>query len=190
MLASRLFSPDGNLLASAGLDGKILVWNVRQRRLERTIAHGNAILTIRFSPHRKSIATGDLSGNVDFWNPENGRRIGRTLSGQNGLVGSLAYEPNGRELVTVSGDGKLRLWDLPSGRLVGSPLPGAATGGWGTSFADGRRTIAAFGDGTGVIWNIDPAAWKEQACRVANRNLAPVEWHDFLPQRSYRQVCP
>jgi WD40 repeat protein len=184
------FSPDGRLLASAGLDGKILVWNVARRALERTIAHGNAILTIRFSPDGKTIATGDLSGNVDFWDPVSGRRVGRTFGGQNGLVFSVAYEPDGRELVTVSGDGKLRLWDLASGRLIGSPLPGADTGGWGTSFLDGKRTIAVFGDGTGVIWNIDPASWKAQACRVANRNLTPAEWHDFLPQRSYRHVCP
>ncbi|HZQ64079.1 MAG TPA: BTAD domain-containing putative transcriptional regulator [Gaiellaceae bacterium] len=184
------FSPDGSLLASAGLDGQILVWNVARRRLERTIAHGNAILTIRFSPDGKSIATGDLSGNVDFWDPRNGRRVGRALGSQNGLVGSVAYEPDGRELVTVSGDGRLRLWDLATGRLIGAPLPGADTGGWGTSFPDGMHTIAVFGDGTGVIWNVDPSAWKTQACRVANRKLTPIEWHDFLPQRSYRQVCP
>ena len=55
---------------------------------------------------------------------------------------------------------------------------------------DGRELVTVSGDGTGVIWNIDPASWKKQACRVANRNLTPAEWHDFLPQRSYRQVCP
>jgi hypothetical protein len=24
---------------------------------------------------------------------------------------------------------------------------------------DGKRVIAVFGDGTGVIWNVDPVAW-------------------------------
>ena len=183
------FSPDGRLLTSAGLDGKILVWNVMRRALERTIPHHVAILTIRFSPDGKTIATGDLSGNVNFWGTQTGRPTGDTLGGQNGLVLSVAYLAGRRELVTTSGDGQLRLWDLASGRLVGSPLPGASTGGWGTSFPDGRRAISVFSDGTGVIWNLDPAAWKAAACHLAHRNLTQAEWRALLPERAYRRVC-
>src|SRR5205823_2254754 len=89
------FTADGRLLATAGLNGRILVWNVARRALERTIPHRVAILTIRFSPDGKTIATGDLSGNVDFWDAASGRHVGRTLGGQNGLVISLSYSPNG-----------------------------------------------------------------------------------------------
>ena len=63
--------------------------------------------------------------------------------------------------MTTSGDGKLRLWDIASGKLIGSPLPGATTGGWGTSFPDGKHAISVFADGTGVVWNVDPAAWED-----------------------------
>jgi cytochrome c oxidase assembly factor CtaG len=42
----------------------------------------------------------------------------------------------------------------------------------------------------GVIWNVDPDAWKVQACRVAHRNLTRTEWREFVPERGYRQVCP
>ena len=66
------FSADGSQLASAGLDGDILVWDVRRRALARTIPHGVGILTIRFSPDSRTIATGDLSGNVDFWRASTG----------------------------------------------------------------------------------------------------------------------
>ena len=108
----------------------------------------------------------------------------------------LAYTPisrhiaAGSELITTSGDGKLRLWDIASGRLVGSPLPGADTGGWGDSFPDGKHAISVFNDGTGVIWNLDPAAWSDEACRIGHRNLTRAEWHDLLPHRAYRAVCP
>ena len=78
----------------------------------------------------------------------------------------------------------------PPGKLVGAPLPGADTGGWGTFTSDGKHVIAAFWSGTGIDWNVDPAAWETQACRIAHRNLTRGEWHDSLPGRGYRRVCP
>jgi WD40 repeat protein len=105
------------------------------------------------SPDGNTITTGDLSGNVNFWDARTGLAVGHTLGEQNGLVGSVAYLAQGRELVTTSGDGKLRLWDVTSGHLIGAPLPGANTCCWGTSFPDGKHAISVFGDGTGVIWS-------------------------------------
>jgi WD40 repeat protein/DNA-binding SARP family transcriptional activator/energy-coupling factor transporter ATP-binding protein EcfA2 len=183
------FSHDGKLLVAAGLEGDIAVWNVAQRRLERVIHHHDAVLTVRFSPDDKELATGDLPGNVDFWDPHTGRQVGRTLGGQNGFVVSVSFNPSGTELLTTSTDGKLRLWDLASGKLIGAPLPGSTVGGFGTFFPDGKHAIAVFGDGTGVVWNVDPAAWAAQACRVAHRDLTTAEWSDFLPDRHYRAVC-
>lgn len=50
--------------------------------------------------------------------------------------------------------------------------------------------LGVFPDGTGVVWNVDPAAWKAKACSVANRNLRPDEWKQFLGNRPYQDVCP
>ncbi len=184
------FSPDGKLVAAAGLGGAIVVWSVGRRAPVRDIRQGDALLAIRFSPDGKMIATGDLSGNVEFWDPLSGHQVGRTLGGQNGLALSVTFNRRGTQLLTTSTDGKLRLWDLSSGKLIGAPLPGADAGGWGTFFPDGTRVIAVFPSGTGVIWNVDPRAWRSQACRVAHRNLSRAEWRDLVPERSYGVVCP
>jgi WD40 repeat protein len=184
------FSADGKWLVGAGLGSDLLVWNVAERRIEHVIHHGSGLLAIKFAPEGREFATGDFAGNVDFWDAATGRHVGRTLGGQNGLVLSVTYDPSGTHVVTTSTDGKLRLWDLASGKLVGGPLPGADTAGWGTFFPDGKRVIAVFDSGTGVVWNVDPAAWKATACRVAHRRLTRAEWRDFVPERSYRPVCP
>ena len=124
-----------------------------------------------------------------------------TAVGQ-GIATTLAALAGGAMLRWVGFDRTLsRLHDALALVLVGaaaSPLI-SATLGVAALYAGGVQNYSGiasgwfiywFGDGTGVIWNIDPASWKRQACRVANRNLTPAEWHDFLPQRSYRQVCP
>jgi WD40 repeat protein/DNA-binding SARP family transcriptional activator len=183
------FSPDGSRLAAAGLTGEIALWDLGTRRLERKLEHGLAILALRFSPDGRTLATGDLAGSVDFWDTATGRLAGRSLAGQNGLVLSVSYSPDGSKLVTASSDGRIRLYDLATGKLIGAPLPGTGAGGRATFLPDGKRVVAVFSDGTGVVWNLDPAAWDAQACRVANRNLTRVEWHDFLPELGYAPVC-
>jgi WD40 repeat protein/DNA-binding SARP family transcriptional activator len=182
------FSSDGRYVAAAGLGEQVDVWDLRTRSLKWTIDHGQLIFAIRFSPDGKQIVTGDVKGNVDFWDPATGTQVGRELRGQNGSVISVTYSPDGSEVMTTSSDGKFRLIDLATGKLVGAPLPGAP--GWGTYFPNGKQIVATFWDGTGMVWNVDPAAWRKQACRIANRNLTRAEWRDFLAPRSYRAVCP
>jgi len=92
--------------------------------------------------------------------------------------------------VTASDDGKLRLWDVGTRKLIGAPLPGSTTGGTVRFFPNGKQVLGVFPDGTGVVWNVDPAAWKAKACSVANRNLRPDEWKQFLGNRPYQDVCP
>lgn len=183
------FSPDGRLVAAAGLAGKITIWNVARRTLERTIQRGELFFAIRFAPDGRRIVTGDLTGKVRFWNPATGREAGRALGGQNGPVFSVTYDPSGTQVMTTSGDGNLRLWDVAGGKVIGAPLPAADTGGWGTFFPDGRRVIAVSLSGIGIVWNVDPEVWKAQACRIADRDLTRAEWRDFLPRRDYSRVC-
>jgi len=102
----------------------------------------------------------------------------------------VTFDPSGGEVLTTSADRKLRLWDVASAKLVGTPIPGADTGGRAAFYPSGGRAVAVFGSGIGVIWNVDRAAWKTQACRIAHRNLTRAEWRDFLPRRHYRAVCP
>jgi WD40 repeat protein len=183
------FSSDRRLVAAAGLGGEIAIWDLVRHRLARAIHHEGGLQSIRFSPDGRTIATGDFRGNVDFWDAATGRKAGRTLGGQNGDVLSVTYSPNGEQVMTTSTDGQFRLWDIASGKLIGSPLPGADVGGWGTFFPDGKRVIATFWSGIGVVWNVDPAAWGRDACRTAHRTLTRAEWRGFVPERAYRPVC-
>jgi WD40 repeat protein/DNA-binding SARP family transcriptional activator len=183
------FSPDGKLLASASLTGTATLWNVARRSKVADLPGAVAAFAVRFSPNGKLVAVGDSSGAVVLWDVPSGRRVGEPLVGHGGGVNSLDFDSHGR-LVTLSDDGKLRLWDVATRKLIGAPLPGANTGGSVNFFPDGNHVLGVFGSGTGIVWNVDPAAWKAKACSVARRNLTHAEWTEFLGGRSYRHVCP
>jgi len=110
------------------------------------------------------------------------------LAGQNVSVHTVDFDPSGRTLVTMSSDGNLRLWDVATQKLIGAPIPVSTGDGSAEFFPDGKHVFGDFGS-TGVVWNVDPAAWEAQACRVAHRNLTREEWNDFLGQRAYHPVC-
>jgi WD40 repeat protein len=144
--------------------------------------------TVRFSPDGKLLAVGDISGKVVIWDVAKRRPVGTPLAGQNVSVDSVDFNPSGRTLVTMSSDGNLRLWDVATRKLIGAPIPVSTGDGTAEFFPDGTHVLGDFGS-KGVVWNVDPAAWEAQACRVAHRALTREEWNNFLGQRRYRPVC-
>jgi WD40 repeat protein/DNA-binding SARP family transcriptional activator len=183
------FSPDGKLLASASLTGTVTLWNVARRSAVRDLQGAVAAYAVRFSPDGNLVAVGDSSGAVVTWDPATGTRVGQPLVGHNGALYSIGFDRSGGTLVTSADDGKLRLWDVATRKVIGAPLPGSTTGGSAHFFPDGKHVLGVFGSGAGIVWNVDPAAWKAKACGVARRNLTRAEWTAFLGGRSYRNVC-
>jgi len=74
---SLAFSPDSRLLAGAGWDGNLCVWNcdTGERVLGPFIIHGNAVNHVEFSADGRSILTTSEGGTMRFWNVHNGRQM-------------------------------------------------------------------------------------------------------------------
>jgi WD40 repeat protein len=165
------------------------LWNLAKGRKIAELPGPFLAGVVRFSPDGKLVAVGDSSGRVVLWDASNGERSGPPLAGHGGAVWSLGFAPDGSTLVTSSTDGKLRLWDIANRTLIGVPLPASSMGASLQFLPDGKRVLAAFPSGTGLIWTVDPAAWKAKACSVAHRNLTRAEWAQYLGSRGYGDVC-
>jgi WD40 repeat protein len=120
-------SPVADLLAVAGVDGAIRLWDLRARNrahvlrtdLHRRTGHDAAALCLAFSPDGSLLASAHVDGVVHLWEMGKGEEVPVRLR-HDESVGTLAFSPDGATLATGSLDANLRLWD------VGAALSGEA----------------------------------------------------------------
>jgi WD40 repeat protein len=107
------FSPDGALLATAGRDGHIRLWEVSSGRALRSLAsHPTGVWRVVISPDGKTLASTSLQEPViRLYEVASGREIDR-LEGHLAGVGCLAFDPEGHRLATGSYDTTVLVWEL------------------------------------------------------------------------------
>ncbi len=123
------YSPDGSLIATAGWDHVVKIWDAQTRREKRELRHpsGRAILCVAFSPDGGLVATGNYDGTVMLWDPKSGHLCATIPVEVGKIVWSVAFSPDGKH-VAAAAVGSPKVWSLEnivSGRSQGPTATGA-----------------------------------------------------------------
>jgi hypothetical protein len=113
-------SGDEKLAASAGSDGRVVVWDLASRReAHRLEGRSGAPTAIAFSPDGKSLALGFGDAPVILWNFAGDGRVVETDEPSSGAE-AVAVSNKG-DLVAANGkSGSFHVWDARSGKPVSS----------------------------------------------------------------------
>jgi RNA polymerase sigma factor (sigma-70 family) len=156
------FSADGKVLAAAGREGTLRLWEAATgreiRSAERAVGPDAALA---FSPDGKTLAIADKNDKeVRLWDSSSGKDV-RRLRGERGTT-ALAFSPDGKTLACGEEreEGKtlvrsvVHSWDVATGREVGH-CAGHLFGVQRLAFSrDGKRLISG-GGGTGLrVWDV------------------------------------
>ena len=112
-----LFSPDGKLLATGGMDGPIQFWHIPSRKARAELKRKLVMVeAFALSPDADRVAFADLGeANVEVWDLATGKQIAQ-LVGHEKPVCTVAFSPNGVNLATASKDGTVRVWRVPKSK--------------------------------------------------------------------------
>jgi WD40 repeat protein len=148
------YSPDGSVLAAAGQDGPITLWDpVRRSRLAVLNGHDSATRTIAFSPDGRVLVSGGRDGDVIVWDVER-RAILRRIPGVPETIDAVAVSPDGTLMAAIGTERQIRIWRIGDGSLV-TTLDGHGGIQSDVTFSpDGRHVASAGDDGAVVVWDL------------------------------------
>ncbi|MCF6365322.1 MAG: caspase family protein [Bacteroidales bacterium] len=96
------YSPDGNILASSGMDNKVILWDLRSyRQMNILSGHNSPVSCIVFHPKEHIIATASDDKTVKLWEYPSGKLL-KTYDFFTKEVKSVDFKDDGTELACGS----------------------------------------------------------------------------------------
>lgn len=198
------FSPDSTMLALAGSDGNVQIYDVATGEERRTFRGGPVgYPAIAFSPDGQTLAQSagpTLDDLVTLWDVAVGRA--RKVLAGTGQVRSLAFSPDGRTLAIGNLDGVIQFWDAATASQRATWQGHTKSVQALAFFPDGQTLVTADDTGNTSIrfWNLNqnpPQATREIRAGAHSLSFSPdgkmlavghfpaLRLHDLATQKEF-----
>lgn len=150
------YAPSGDLLASAGQDNFVRLWDTDTRRLhlDPLAGHTDWINALAFASDGQTLASAAADGAVRRWDTTTGEQIGEPLEAGAALWG-LAYSPDGTEITASTADGRILRWDAETGEQI-AVLESHDGIVYTVAYSPDGALLATGGDDNAVrLWTLD-----------------------------------
>ena len=149
------FSPDGNLIASAGANGHLRLWSASTGLLVKELnghRKDKIIWSVAFSPDGESLLSASADGSARIWEISTGAST--ALNHESGMVYKAVFDKEGGRIITAGEDGTARIWSSKDGSFV-TKIKAHEKAVLGVAFSPIKEQIATSSiDGTVKIWDI------------------------------------
>ncbi|XP_055819987.1 transcriptional corepressor LEUNIG-like isoform X2 [Solanum dulcamara] len=110
------FNSSGELLATGGDNGKVLIWELGNNKAYSVQGHTDHVADVRFRPNSTVFATSSFDRTVKIWDATKRSYSFQDLVGHSGDVMSIDFHPTKVGLLSsCDSDGEIRLWDVNTG---------------------------------------------------------------------------
>jgi WD40 repeat protein len=107
----------GTKLASAGADGKVIVWELALGSEGRSLTPAAPARCLALSPDGIVLAIGGEKNNIELWDLSAGKTLG-LLEGHTDWINCLTFNADGKLLASGSHDGTVRMWDVQARKQI------------------------------------------------------------------------
>ncbi|MBD2607035.1 TIR domain-containing protein [Scytonema hofmannii FACHB-248] len=191
------FSPNGQMLASSGIDGFVNLYKTDGTLIKffkELQENPYPLLDVKFSPDNKMIAATSKDGSVKLWKIDGTSvKLIKSLSQNSSPVTKVSFNPKKSYLASGNERGQIFLWKL-DGTFI-SELPGHSKYVMSLSFSP-NGTILASGsdDNSTILWNLDDPSdddlsldhWLTLGCNWMQDYL---KTHPHTPDTSDLHIC-
>jgi periodic tryptophan protein 2 len=155
-----LFTPKGNAVVSASLDGSVRAFDLVRYRNFRTMTtpKPTQFMSLALDSSGEIVCAGTQdSFEIFVWSMQTGRLLD-VLAGHEGPVSSLQFSPTDPVLASASWDKTVRLWDVFESKSATQSLPHSADVLCVSWRHDGKQLASSTLDGQMSVWDVKDAS--------------------------------